>query len=68
MTNKTIRDVYLEQDASDMFFNHEGVVQAYTDSLLSEDQRSEFISQVRELLVLSEEDAAIIVDDFLARV
>jgi hypothetical protein len=64
--SKTIQDVYASQSASDMFFNHEGVVKAYQDSILEENS----VDMVEGLVNygFEKDDAEVIAADFLARV
>lgn len=65
----TIEDVYQRQDASDMFFNHEGITAAYAasvdDETLPED-RPLFTTGIINL-GFSPEDAEVIARDFLKR-
>lgn len=67
----TLQEIYLKQSVSDMFFNHEIVTKAYSDSLNFdnlETSHAHFVCQVSQELGVTLPEAAVIVDDFLARV
>lgn len=67
----TIQEVYEQQDASDMFFNHEDVTKAYSDAL--SDQENPDVSLEDKMIknltdTFGESHAKVIAQDFLARV
>lgn len=66
----TIDDVFRNQDASDMFFNHEAVCKAYAASIdmgSLEEDRPSFIDGLIEF-GFTPQEADIIAADYLARV
>lgn len=76
----TIEEIFLKQDASDMFFNHEIVSGAYHKvveldkngvskaiNMSDEEIRLEFIKELKEASFFDDDHVPVIVDDFLKR-
>lgn len=64
----TIQEVFLKQNASDMFFNHEAVTDAYQGSLESGNQEADFVHSLVHVHGFDKIDAIVIAKDFLKRV